>query len=101
MAVDSVTTWDDFVEAFLKKFYPIRTSLPSCTKLPEVNGNNFELKSQFINTLPKFNDLESEDTYFLVREFEEVCLIMRIPQLGDNAVRLFFIPFSLKDLTKK
>jgi len=26
---------------------------------------------------------------------------MRIPQLGDDAVRLHFIPFSLKDLTKK
>ena len=26
---------------------------------------------------------------------------MRIPQLGDDAVRLRFIPFSLKDLTKK
>ena len=61
----------------------------------------FELKPQFINTLPKFHGLESEDAYFFVREFEEVCLIMRIPQLGDNAVRLYFIPFSLKDLAKK
>jgi len=26
------------------KFYPIRTSLPSCIQLPEENGNNFELK---------------------------------------------------------
>jgi len=23
LAVDSVTTWDDFIKAFLKKFYPI------------------------------------------------------------------------------
>jgi len=43
------------------RFYPIRASLPSCIKLPEVNGNNFELKPQFINTLPKFHGLESED----------------------------------------
>ena len=35
------------------KFYPIRTSLPSCILLPEANGNNFELKPQFINTLPR------------------------------------------------
>jgi len=26
------------------KFYPIRTSLPSCFILLEANGNNFELK---------------------------------------------------------
>jgi len=83
------------------RFYPIRASLPSYIKLSKVNGNNFDLKPQFINTLPKFHGLELEDTYFFVREFEEVCLIMRILQLGDDAVRLRFIPFSLKDLAKK
>ena len=36
-----------------------------------------------------------------MREFEEVCLRMRIPTLGDDTVRLRFIPFSLKDLAKK
>ena len=83
------------------RFYPIRTSLPSCIKLSEANGNNFELNPQFINTLPKFHGLESEDAYFFVREFEEVRLMMCIPQLGDNAIRLLFIPFFLKDLAKK
>ena len=83
------------------RFYPIRTSLPSFIKLSEANGNNFELKPQFINTLSKFHDLELDDTYFFVKKFEEVYLMMRIPQLGDDVVRLRFIPFSLKDLTKK
>ena len=83
------------------RFYPIRTSLPSCIKLSEANENNFELKPQFISTLPKFHGLESEDAYFFVREFEELCLMMCIPQLGDDAVRLYFIPFSLKDIDKK
>ena len=83
------------------KFYPIRTSLPSCILVPEANGNNFELKPQFINTLPRFHGLESEDTYFFIREFEEVCLMMRIPQLGEDAIRLRFILFTLKDIAKK
>jgi len=83
------------------KFYPIHTSLSSCILLPEANGNNFELKPQFINTLPGFHDLESEDTYFFIREFEKVCLMMRIPQLGEDAVRLRFIPLTLKDIDKK
>jgi len=74
------------------RFYPIRTSLPSCVKLPEANENNFELKPQFINTLPKSHGLESEDAYFFIRKFEEVCLMMLIPQLGDDVVRLRFIP---------
>ena len=83
------------------KFYPIRTSHPSCILLHEANGNNFELKSQLINTLPRFHGLESEDAYFFIREFEEVCLMMRIPQLREDAVRLRFIPFALKDIAKK
>jgi len=83
------------------KFYPIRTSLSSCIWLPEANSNNFELKPQFINTLPRFYGLESEDAYFFFREFEEVCLMMRIPQLGEDAIRLRFISFALKDLAKK
>jgi len=47
------------------KFNLIRTSLPSCILLPEANRNNFELKPQFINTLPRFHGLESEDAFFI------------------------------------
>ena len=83
------------------RFYPIRTSFPSCIQLPEADGNKFEFKSQFINTLPKYHGLESEDAYFFIREFEEVCVMTKILQLGDDAVKLRFIPFVLKDLAKK
>ena len=83
------------------KFNLIRTSLPSYILLPEANGNNFELKPQFINTLPSFYGLESKDAYFFNREFEEVCLMMRILQLREDVVRLRCIPFALKDMAKK
>ena len=46
------------------RFYPMRTSLPSCIQLPEAD-DIFELKPQFINTLLKYHDLESEDAYFI------------------------------------
>jgi len=48
------------------KFYPIRILLLSCILLPEANENNFELKPQFINTLPRFHALEFEDAYFFI-----------------------------------
>jgi len=83
------------------RFYPIRSSLPSCIQLSLVGEHNFELKPQFINTFPKFHGLESEDTYFFIREFEEVCLMMKIPDLVDDAIRLRFVPFALRDLAKK
>jgi len=79
----------------------MKISLPSCIWLPEASGNSFELKPQFINTLLKFHDLESEDAYFFIREFKEVCVMMSINHLGEDVVRLRFVPFALKDLTKK
>ena len=50
-------------------FYPIRTSLSSCIQLPEAESKSFEIKSQFMNTLPNYHGLESEDAYFFIREF--------------------------------
>ena len=95
---DSVMAQPTFLQ---DRFYPIRTSLPSYILLPSVSEYNFELKPQFINTLPKFHGLESEDAYFFIREFEEVCLMMKIPHLADDAIRLRFVLFALKDLSKK
>ena len=60
------------------RFYPMRTSLPSCIQLPEADGGNFELKPQFINTLSKYHGLESQNAYFFIREFEEICHMMKI-----------------------
>ena len=76
------------------RFYPMRTSLLSCIQLPSVGEHNFELKHQFINTLPKFHGLEFEDMYFFIREFKEVCLIIKISHLVDDAIRLRFVPFA-------
>ena len=83
------------------RFCPIRISLPSCIQLPDEGVDQFELKPQYINTLPKFHEFESEDAYFFIRKFEEVCLMMKIPSLGVDAIKLCFVPFSLKDLAKK
>jgi len=83
------------------KFYPMRTSLPSCIQLPSIGDSNFKVMPQFISTLPKFYSLESEDVYIFIREFEKVCLMMKIPHLLDDVIRLRFVPFSLKDLAKK
>lgn len=87
--------------ALESRCYPMRTTQPSCIRLPPVNGNNFELKSNYIGQLPKFTGLESEDAYWFINEFEEVCSMMKLQQLTDDAVRLRFIPFALKDNAKK
>jgi len=51
--------------------------------------------------LPKFSGLESEDAYIFFSEFEDVCAMMSIQQLSDDAFKLRFIPFSLRDNAKK
>jgi len=61
------------------RFYPIRTSLTSCIQLPEPESKSFEIKPQFINTLPHCHGLKFKNAYFFIREFEEVSLMMRIP----------------------
>jgi len=89
------------ISSLQDRFYPIRTFFPPCIRLPDASGNNFELKPQFSKTLSKFHYLKSKYAYFFIREFEEVCLMMRIPQLGYDVIRLHFISFSLKDLANK
>ena len=80
--------------------YPIRSSLPTCIRLPVVNGNNFEIKPHYINMLPKFAGQESEDAYVFISEFEEVCSMMKLQQLSDDAIKLRFVPFALKENAK-
>jgi len=85
----------------MDRCYPQRISQPSCIKLPAATGNNYELKPQFISMLPKFTGMDSEDAYMFVSDFEEVCAMVKIQQLTDDAIKLRFIPFALKDNAKK
>ena len=78
------------------RFYPMRTSLPSCIQLPSTGDNNFEVKPQFINTHSKFHGFLPKDAYFFIREFEEVCLMIKIPHIVDDAIRLIFVLFLLR-----
>jgi len=81
--------------------YPTRNAIPSCIRLPEVNGANFELRPHFINMLPKFLGNETEDAYIFISEFEEVCIMIKMRELTEDAIKLRFIPFALKDKAKK
>ena len=42
-----------------------------------------------------------EDAYMFISEFEEVCDMLKIQQLTDDAIKLRFIPFALKEHAKK
>ena len=86
---------------FITWCYPSRSSRPSCIQLPAASGNNYELNPQYITMLSKFSGPESDDAYIFINEFKEVCTMMKIQQLSDNAVNLTFILFVLPDNAKK
>ena len=56
--------------------YPVGSIQPSCIRLSQPTANNFEIKPQIINMLSKF--MRIEDAYIFIREFEEVCAIMKL-----------------------
>ena len=85
----------------MDRCYPPRSAMPSCILLPAATGDHYELKPQYIGMLPKFSGLDTDDAYLFINEFEEVCAMFRIQQLTEDAVKLRFIPFALKDLAKK
>ena len=61
-----------------------------------VSENNYELKLQYIKMLPKFSGLKSDDAYMFISEFEEVCVMMKIQKLSDDAVKLIHSLFTQK-----
>ena len=79
--------------------YPIDSIQPSCIKFPQPTANNYKIKSQIINMLPKL--IRIENAYIFIRKFEEVCATMRLQQLSKYEIKLRLINFALKDNAKK
>ena len=77
---------------------PTRNVQPYCIVLPPTNANHFEIKPGVINMLPKFSG--TEDPYLFIREFEEVCVTLKLQQLNDDSIRLRLITFALRDNAK-
>jgi len=47
--------------------YPPCSSHPSCIRLSEANGNNYELKLHYITMLLNFSEMKSEDAYMFIQ----------------------------------
>src|SRR6516165_2441557 len=73
-----------------------RISQPSCIRITPTIAN-IESKPNIVNLLPIFTG--TTDAYVFIREFEEVCGSMTRTQ--QDAVNLRYIPFALKDDSKK
>lgn len=85
---------------FKDYFHSLRSSIPSCIKFL-ATSDNYKFKLPFINILHKFSGSESEYTYVFINEFKKICIMIKIQQLSGDAIKVRFIPFTLKDNTKK
>ena len=76
-----------------------RTSAPSYIVFPP-DASHFNFKPGIIQLLPSFHDLDLENSYLHLREFEEVCNTYNYSNCSMNTIRLKLFPFSLKDKAK-
>ena len=84
----------------MEYFAPTVTTSPSCIIRSEVAANNFELKPSFIQMMPSFYGLSTEDPNLHTNEFLEICDTLKIHHVPSEAIRLRMFPFSLKDKAK-
>ena len=81
-------------------FYPPRSTLPSYFNLPALGANvNLKLEPHYIQMFPKFTRLE--DAYLFLSEFEQVCNKIHFHNVQIDMVKLRFVPFALKENTKR
>ncbi|KAM6547440.1 hypothetical protein CsatB_019116 [Cannabis sativa] len=79
--------------------HPTQTSIPSCFIFPP-NMPSLGVKPGIIQLLPTFHGIENENPYVHIREFEEVVDTFYDRATINDAARLKFFPFSLKDKAK-
>ena len=70
---------------------------------PEITANHFEFKPmmfQMLQIVGHFSGLPYKDTHLHLKQFLEVASNFKIPGVTDDAFRLRFFPYSLKDRAK-
>ena len=76
---------------------------PLVIRRPGIQANNFKIKSitlQLLQGIP-FHGLAHEDPNAHILNFLKVCDTVKYNGVSDDAIRLRFFPFSLKDNAKQ
>ena len=75
---------------------PTRSTQPSFITLLPLTVK-FKIKFGMIQMLLVFRWLTNENQYQYVREFEDICGIMKYNQMMEESVKLRLFPFSVKE----
>ena len=77
--------------------HPPRMSAPSCIVPPT---EQMIVRPYPVPFLPTFHDMESENPYSHIREFEEVCNTFKEETVTVDLMKLKLFPFTLKEKAK-
>ena len=81
---------------------PDLTQQPLAVTVPALNiGVNFELKTGFINLLPKFRGLSMEDPIMHLSEFHDICMCSKPGHVTKEQIKMRALGFMLKDTARK
>ena len=82
----------------LDEFVPSYTP-SSCIQIPQTLAH-YEIDPDTIQMLSTFHGEPHEDPYQHLDDFLEICSIIHIQDLPNDALKLILFPFSLKDRAK-
>ncbi|RVW21411.1 hypothetical protein CK203_110721 [Vitis vinifera] len=77
--------------------HPPRMSAPSCIVPPT---EQIVIRPHIVSLLPTFHEMESENPYAHIKEFEEACNTFQEGGASINLMKVKLFPFTLKDKAK-
>ena len=77
--------------------HPPRVSAPSCIIPP---AEDVAVRPYLVPLLPTFHDMENENPYTHIQDFEEVCITFKEGATDTDLMKLKAFPLTLKDKAK-
>ncbi|MFS7963419.1 putative retrotransposon gag domain-containing protein [Helianthus anomalus] len=83
-------------------FRPVITRNPSPVVIPHNDqGRTFEVRTNSLQSLPKYKGLATEEPYFHLEAYDSICNTLGSQGFSADDVKLVLFQFSLEDKAKK
>ncbi|KAJ0586830.1 putative nucleotidyltransferase, Ribonuclease H [Helianthus annuus] len=83
-------------------FRPVITHNPSPVVIPHNNqGRTFEVRTNSLQSLPKYKGLATEEPYFHLEAYDSICNTLGSQGFSADDIKLVLFQFSLEDKAKK
>ncbi|KAJ0802029.1 putative retrotransposon gag domain-containing protein [Helianthus annuus] len=83
-------------------FRPVITQNPSPVVIPHNDqGRTFEVRTNSLQSLPKYKGLATEEPYFHLEAYDSICNTLGSQGFSADDIKLLLFQFSLEDKAKK